>query len=66
MSLYPISKSRLLLGGPLLPAVVCGFALTASLAGQDKAQDKAQDKTIEKLAPYYPTPEIIVDKMLQF
>src|SRR5579863_7918169 len=25
----------------------------------------AQDKPIEKLAPYYPTPEIIVDKMLQ-
>jgi protein-L-isoaspartate O-methyltransferase len=25
----------------------------------------AQDKPIEKLAPYYPTPEIIVEKMLQ-
>jgi protein-L-isoaspartate O-methyltransferase len=26
----------------------------------------AQDKPIEKLAPYYPTPEIVVEKMLQF
>src|SRR5438132_12040802 len=25
----------------------------------------AQDKQTEKLAPYYPTPETIVDKMLQ-
>jgi|SRR5579871_2171072 len=71
MHLYPISKSRLLLGGALLPAaVLLGFALAASLPAQDKAQgkapDKADDKTIEKLAPYYPTPEIIVDKMLQF
>ena len=29
-----------------------------------RAQDKAHDKT-EKLAPYYPTPETIVEKMLQ-
>ena len=29
------------------------------------AQDKAADKT-EKLAPYYPTPEIVVEKMLRF
>ena len=28
------------------------------------AQDKAADKT-EKLAPYYPTPEVIVEKMLR-
>src|SRR6266581_9168489 len=34
------------------------FALL--LAAQDKQAEK-----IEKLAPYYPTPEIIVDKMLQ-
>lgn len=26
----------------------------------------AQDKPTEKLAPYYPTPEIVVEKMLQF
>jgi ubiquinone/menaquinone biosynthesis C-methylase UbiE len=26
----------------------------------------AQDKPIEKLAPYYPTPQTIVEKMLQF
>src|SRR6266849_1726771 len=28
------------------------------------AQDKQAEK-IEKLAPYYPTPQIVVDKMLQ-
>ncbi len=39
-------------------AFLCVFALF--LAAQDKQADK-----IEKLAPYYPTPEIIVDKMLQ-
>jgi protein-L-isoaspartate O-methyltransferase len=27
---------------------------------------QAQDKPIDKLAPYYPTPEIVVEKMLQF
>ena len=26
----------------------------------------AQDKPTEKLAPYYPTPQIVVEKMLQF
>ncbi len=26
----------------------------------------AQDKPIEKLAPYYPTPQIVVEKMLRF
>src|SRR6266581_7299333 len=34
------------------------FALL--LAAQDKQAEK-----IEKLAPYYPTPQIVVDKMLQ-
>src|SRR5437879_5474865 len=29
-----------------------------------RAQDK-KDKEIEALAPYYPTPEIVVDKMLR-
>jgi tRNA1(Val) A37 N6-methylase TrmN6 len=40
-------------------AVVCGFLAFAGVAliGQDKG--------IEKLAPYYPTPETIVQKMLQ-
>ena len=37
---------------------LCAVALL--LAAQDKQADK-----IEKLAPYYPTPEIIVEKMLQ-
>jgi protein-L-isoaspartate O-methyltransferase len=39
--------------------ILCAFALFLA------AQDKQADKQIEKLAPYYPTPEIIVDKMLQ-
>ena len=39
-------------------AFLCAFAFF--LAAQDKQADK-----IEKLAPYYPTPEIIVEKMLQ-
>src|SRR5712691_3234966 len=39
-------------------AFLCAMALL--LVAQDKQADK-----IEKLAPYYPTPEIIVDKMLQ-
>jgi hypothetical protein len=44
----------------LICAALCVFTLAVS------AQDKpAQDQT-EKLAPYYPTPELIVDKMLQF
>ena len=37
---------------------LCIVALV--LAAQDKQADK-----IEKLAPYYPTPQIIVEKMLQ-
>jgi protein-L-isoaspartate O-methyltransferase len=52
-------RSNVVLFGAFLSlALLCGFALTASLWAQDNA--------IEKLAPYYPTPEIIVDKMLQF
>jgi protein-L-isoaspartate O-methyltransferase len=39
-------------------AFLCIVALV--LAAQDKQADK-----IEKLAPYYPTPQIIVEKMLQ-
>ncbi len=35
-----------------------GIALCAFLAG-------AQEKAADKLAPYYPTPESVVDKMLQ-
>lgn len=66
MRFYSLGKRRVL-GALLLPgAVLCGFAITASLPAQDTAADKANDKAIEKLAPYYPTPEIIVDKMLQF
>jgi hypothetical protein len=37
------------------------FAVLCALAGSLLAQDKP----IEKLAPYYPTPETIVEKMLQ-
>jgi protein-L-isoaspartate O-methyltransferase len=40
----------------LLPAAV--LLIAAALL--------AQDKDIPKLAPYYPTPEMVVDKMLQF
>src|SRR2546425_5020086 len=40
------------------PIALCAIALL--LVAQDKQADK-----IEKLAPYYPTPETIVDKMLQ-
>ena len=42
-------------------ALVLGIglaALTVALQGQNK-------KDVEKLAPYYPTPEVIVEKMLQ-
>src|ERR1700694_1403332 len=40
-------------------AFLCAFALFLA------AQEKQAGKQIEKLAPYYPTPEIVVDKMLQ-
>jgi protein-L-isoaspartate O-methyltransferase len=43
----------------LRTAFLCAFALFLA------AQEKQADKQIEKLAPYYPTPEIVVDKMLQ-
>jgi hypothetical protein len=42
----------------LVSALALGFALFALLAG-------AQEKAGDKLAPYYPTPESVVDKMLQ-
>src|SRR5229473_5216523 len=41
-----------------LPCLVALCGLAFSLC--------AQDKQTEKLAPYYPTPEIVVEKMLQF
>ena len=40
-------------------AFICVFTLFLT------AQEKQAEKQIEKLAPYYPTPEIVVDKMLQ-
>ena len=48
----------------LLAVTVCLLAIPAlHLIAQEKNQDKAgNDKT--KLAPYYPTPELVVDKML--
>ena len=39
------------------------FALLMALSCGLVAQDK---KDVEKLAPYYPTPEVIVEKMLEF
>ena len=44
----------------LLP--ILGTAVLATVA---PAQTPAAQKT-EKLAPYYPTPEFVVEKMLQF
>src|SRR5258707_5131440 len=41
-----------------LPCLVALCGLAFSLC--------AQDKQTEQLAPYYPTPEIVVEKMLQF
>src|ERR1700752_5317555 len=43
----------------LRTAFLCACALFLA------AQEKQADKPIEKLAPSYPTPEIVVDKMLQ-
>jgi protein-L-isoaspartate O-methyltransferase len=43
----------------ILAAVLAVFALALW------AQDKPAEKPTEKLAPYYPTPEMIVEKMLQ-
>lgn len=38
--------------------------LGVAVAAQDPAKDPAKEK-IEKLAPYYPTPNMVVEKMLQ-
>jgi len=40
------------------------FILTAVAFAQPAAQQKKDD--IEKLAPYYPTPETVVERMLKF
>ena len=41
------------------------LALTALVCTWSAFPAFAQDAKIEKLAPYYPTPEIVVEKMLQ-
>jgi ubiquinone/menaquinone biosynthesis C-methylase UbiE len=45
-------------------AFIVGIASLAVLWAQDKQSDK--QKQVEKLAPYYPTPETVVEKMLTF
>jgi len=49
----------------LLLAASAPLALTVVLWAQDKAQDKAPPSGDAKIAPYFPTPQSIVDKMLQ-
>ena len=48
-----------------LLAASAPLALTVVLWAQDKAQDKAPPSGDAKIAPYFPTPQSIVDKMLQ-
>lgn len=48
---------------PLAPLL--GLALTLGLRAQDKAQPDKIQPTEAKIAPYFPTPQSIVDKMLQ-
>jgi protein-L-isoaspartate O-methyltransferase len=43
-------------------SVLAGLLLAALPA---LAQEKAAEQKVEKLAPYYPTPEYVVEKMLQ-
>jgi len=49
----------------LLLAASAALALTVALWAQDKAQDKTPPSGDAKIAPYFPTPQSIVDKMLQ-
>jgi protein-L-isoaspartate O-methyltransferase len=50
----------------LLLAAPAALALTLGLWAQDKAQpSEAQPPGDAKIAPYFPTPQTIVDKMLQ-
>lgn len=48
------------LRGSILPLLMFGLAAVGSLQSQTNA-----DKSIEKLAPYYPTPHSVVQRMLQ-
>lgn len=50
-----------------VPGAVRLAVLASAALAQIQAQAPAppQDKPIEKLAPYYPTPEVIVQKMLE-
>ncbi len=47
-------------------AFVCCFAVVLSAQQQPSPSAPSGQPTGEKLAPYYPTPESIVDKMLEF
>src|ERR1700719_3779311 len=46
-------------------AALLGLALTLGLWAQDKAQPDKIQPADAKIAPYFPTPQSIVDKMLQ-
>jgi tRNA G46 methylase TrmB len=46
---------------PIVISALAAVLLTLVLSAPQQAQEKPTDK----LAPYYPTPEVIVDKMLQ-
>jgi protein-L-isoaspartate O-methyltransferase len=54
----------LLLAAPAALALALTFILAPGLGAQDKGPDKEQP-TDGKIAPYFPTPQSIVDKMLQ-
>src|SRR6476646_5078909 len=49
----------------LMVAAPAALALALGLWAQDKPQDKTQPSGDAKIAPYFPTPQSIVDKMLQ-
>lgn len=49
----------------LLLAAPAALVLTLGLWAQDKAQPSAVQAPDAKIAPYFPTPQTIVDKMLQ-
>ncbi len=57
------SLRPLLLTAAALAAV--GAGAWAPLGAQQNGASKSEDKSAAKIAPYFPTPETIVDKMLQ-
>jgi SAM-dependent methyltransferase len=51
----------------MLRRLIAAFALLAVSAFAQQAEPKTEPKeSIEKLAPYYPTPESVVEQMLKF